>query len=147
MQTVDILLINESNNPTPDHVTDGSSGADIRAFVSEPVILKPGERILVPTGLFTEIPLGYEIQVRPRSGLAFKNGVTCLNTPGTIDADYRGEIKVLLINHGQEDFVINSGDRIAQLVVANVTKANYQLSDKLNSSDRGVGGFGHTGIK
>lgn len=147
LQTVDILLINESNNPTPEYATDGSSGADIRAFLVNAIILKPGERILVPTGLFTEIPLGHEIQVRPRSGLAFKNGVTCLNTPGTIDADYRGEIKVLLINHGQEDFVINSGDRIAQLVVASVTKANYKLSDNLKSSERGAGGFGHTGIK
>jgi dUTP pyrophosphatase len=147
LQTVDILLRNESNNPTPAYATVGSSGADIRAFLDNPITLKQGERILVPTGLFTQIPTGYEIQVRPRSGLAFKNGVTCLNTPGTIDADYRGEIKVLLINLGQEDFVINSGDRIAQLVVASVTKANYNLSDELNSSDRGAGGFGHTGIK
>ena len=146
MQKIDILLKNESNNPTPDYATAGSSGADIRAFVESPITISPGERILVPTGIFTEIPIGYEIQVRPRSGLAFKNGITCLNTPGTIDADYRGEIKVLLINLGQENFVINSGDRIAQLVVASVTSATYKLSSELNQSDRGAGGFGHTGI-
>jgi len=146
LQKIDILLKNESNNPTPDYATAGSSGADIRAFVESPITISPGERILVPTGIFTEIPIGYEIQVRPRSGLAFKNGITCLNTPGTIDADYRGEIKVLLINLGQENFVINSGDRIAQLVVASVTSATYKLSSELNQSDRGAGGFGHTGI-
>lgn len=147
MIIVDIILKNESDNPTPAYATAGSSGADIRAFVDSPITLLPGQRYLVPTGIFTEIPNGYEIQVRPRSGLAFKNGVTCLNTPGTIDADYRGEIKVLLINLGEENFVINSGDRIAQLVVANVSIANYKIADQLKDSERGAGGFGHTGIK
>ncbi len=147
MQSIKILLKNKSDNPTPSYATAGASGADIRAFLDNPLTLAPGERFLVPTGIFTEIPLGYEIQVRPRSGLAFKNGVTCLNTPGTIDSDYRGEIKVLLINLGQENFVINTGDRIAQLVVANVTLASFEAADELNESDRGAGGFGHTGIK
>lgn len=147
MQSIKILLKNISDNPTPSYATAGASGADIRAFLDTSITLIPGERYLVPTGIFTEIPLGYEIQVRPRSGLAFKNGVTCLNTPGTIDSDYRGEIKVLLINLGQENFVINTGDRIAQLVIANVTVASFESADELNESDRGAGGFGHTGIK
>ncbi len=147
MQSIKISLKNISDNPTPNYATAGASGADIRAFIDTPITLTPGERFLVPTGIFTEIPMGYEIQVRPRSGLAFKNGVTCLNTPGTIDSDYRGEIKVLLINLGQENFVINTGDRIAQLVIANVTLASFETADELNESERGAGGFGHTGIK
>lgn len=147
MESIKILLNNKSDNPTPSYATVGSSGADIRAFLETAITLSPGERFLVPTGIFTEIPLGYEIQVRPRSGLAFKNGVTCLNTPGTIDSDYRGEIKVLLINLGQENFVINTGDRIAQLVIAKVTLASFEAADELNESDRGAGGFGHTGVK
>ncbi len=147
MAQIKVLLRNESDNPTPEYATAGSSGADIRAFTPEPITLLPGKRCLVSTGIFVEIPLGYEIQVRPRSGLAFKNGVTCLNTPGTIDADYRGELKVLLINLSDENFVINSGDRIAQLVVATVTLAEYEPVNQLNESERGAGGFGHTGVK
>ena len=129
----------------PCYKTDGAAGADVTAHIDSPVVLKKGERVLVPTGLFFEIPEGYEIQVRPRSGLAFKNGVTVLNTPGTIDSDYRGELKVLLINLGSEDFTINPGERIAQIVVAPVTLGNFISDDQISETRRGAGGFGSTG--
>ena len=129
----------------PDYATAGSSGMDIRAFLDEPQILKPFERALIPTGLFVEIPEGYEIQVRPRSGLAIKQGITCLNTPGTIDADYRGEIKVILINLSREEQIIHPGDRIAQLVVQRVEKANWKQVEEIDVTERNAGGFGHTG--
>lgn len=131
----------------PEYATAGASGMDIRAFLKNPIELKPGERTLIPTGLFVEIPLGYELQVRPRSGLALKHGITCLNTPGTIDADYRGEIGVILINLGTEPFLIQSGDRIAQLVPAAVPKINWIIRNALETSERGSGGFGHTGTQ
>jgi dUTP pyrophosphatase len=118
---------------------------DIRAHLDEPITLTPGERTIIPTGLFVEIPVGYELQVRPRSGLAIKQGITCLNTPGTIDSDYRGEIGVILINLGKEPQTIQSGDRIAQIVLCEVPQINWELRDHLNESDRGTGGFGHTG--
>ena len=131
----------------PEYATEGSAGADLRAYLPDgPVTLMPGERRLVPTGLFFEIPEGYEVQVRPRSGLAAKNGVTVLNSPGTIDSDYRGEIKVILINLGNADFTINSGDRIAQMIVAPVTQASFTITESLSDTERGSGGFGSTGV-
>lgn len=130
----------------PEYKTSGAAGADVCAFIEKPVSLKTGERMIIPTGLFFEIPQGYEIQVRPRSGLAAKNGVTVLNTPGTIDSDYRGELKIILINLGNEDFTINNGDRIAQIIISPVTQASFQLSDKLSDSERGIKGFGSTGV-
>lgn len=130
----------------PAYETEFASGMDIRAAVSEQIVMQPGDRHLIPTGLAVAIPTGYEIQVRPRSGLAVKHGVTVLNSPGTIDADYRGEIKIALINHGQDPFVVHRGDRIAQLVVAQVVKAQCRNADRLDSTTRGSGGFGHTGV-
>ena len=132
----------------PQYETMGASGCDVRAFLPEgPLVIPSGEWRLVSTGLCPEIPLGYEIQVRPRSGLAFRNGVTCLNTPGTVDSDYRGEIKVNLINHSKTDFVVENGMRIAQFVIAKVENASFEVSDELSSSERGEGGFGSTGVK
>ena len=131
----------------PAYETDGSAGMDLRAAVpeAEPLVLRPGDRFAVPTGLAFALPEGFEGQVRPRSGLAFKNGVTCLNTPGTVDADYRGEVKVILINHGPEDFTIRRGDRIAQLVIAPVVQAQWAEVASLDDTARGAGGFGSTG--
>jgi dUTP pyrophosphatase len=140
-------IINRSNNPLPEYATDGSSGMDIRAFIEDTIVLAPMERTLVSTGLFVELTDGYEIQVRPRSGLAIKQGITCLNSPGTVDADYRGELKVILINLSGENQEIHSGDRIAQMVFANVTKAEWNLVDSINETERGAGGFGSTGKK
>ena len=132
----------------PQYETKGASGCDVRAFLPEgPLVIPSGEWRLVSTGLCPEIPLGYEIQVRPRSGLAFRNGVTCLNTPGTVDSDYRGEIKVNLINHSKTDFVVENGMRIAQFVIAKVENASFEVSDELSSSERGEGGFVSTGVK
>lgn len=145
MKPIEIKIINTSSNPLPQYATSGSSGMDIRANLDTPQTLKPLERALVPTGIFIEIPQGYEVQVRPRSGLAIKQGITCLNTPGTIDADYRGEIKVILINLSQEDQVIQHSDRIAQLVVQKVEQAIWKPVDELEVSERNAGGFGHTG--
>ena len=138
-------VINKSDNPLPAYATSGSSGMDIRAAISLAIELKPLERKLIPTGLFVEIPEGYEIQVRPRSGLAIKQGLTCLNTPGTIDADYRGEIQVILINLSAESQIINPGDRIAQMVVQKVEKVEWMLTETITSTERNAGGFGHTG--
>ena len=140
-----IRIINHSSNPLPAYATSGSSGMDLRADLKEPVVLKPMERTLIPTGLFVEIPEGYEAQVRPRSGLAIKQGITCLNTPGTIDADYRGEIKVILINLSVEEQQIVSGDRIAQLVFQQIARAEWVEVEALEQTQRGDGGFGHTG--
>ncbi len=142
-----IHIINTSNNPLPSYATIGSSGMDIRASLEGTLILKPMERFLVPTGLFVEIPLGYELQVRPRSGLALKNGITCLNSPGTIDSDYRGEIKVLLINLSNEVQSISNNDRIAQMVLNKIEHAELLSVNNLNDSARNTGGFGHTGIQ
>jgi len=145
MKALEIKIINHSANPLPEYATSGSSGMDIRAHLSEDQILKPFERKLIPTGLFIELPLGYEAQIRPRSGLAIKQGITCLNSPGTIDADYRGEIKIILINLSQQEQVIQSGDRIAQMVIQKVEKATLNEVNKLEITERNEGGFGHTG--
>ena len=145
MNPVEIKIINRSSNPLPGYATTGSSGMDIRASLDQAETLKPLQRALVPTGIFMEIPQGYEVQVRPRSGLAIKQGITCLNTPGTIDADYRGEIKVILINLSAEEQVILPGDRIAQLVVQKVEQASWKLVAELEATERNAGGFGHTG--
>jgi dUTP pyrophosphatase len=145
MHDVEIKIVNTSENQIPEYATLGSSGLDLRADLPEPVVLKPMERKMIPTGLFLEIPEGYEVQVRPRSGLALKHGLTCLNSPGTVDSDYRGEIKIILINLSQEEHTINSGDRIAQRVLCKVDKAFLQPVTKLESTLRGEGGFGHTG--
>jgi dUTP pyrophosphatase len=140
-----VKIVNESNNPLPHYSTEMSAGMDIRAYVDEPVVLKPLERKLVPTGLYIELPKGFEAQIRPRSGLALKKGITVLNTPGTIDADYRGEIRVILINLSNEDFVIENGERICQMVIAAHETVEWNLVEELNSTQRGAGGFGHTG--
>ena len=145
--SVSIKIVNQSVNDLPAYATQGSSGMDIRASIAEPMVLQPAERVLVPTGLFVEIPLGYEIQIRPRSGLAIKQGITCLNTPGTIDADYRGEIKVILINLSAEPQTIHPADRIAQMVVQKVEVVQWVPVSELSDSDRGTGGFGSTGSK
>ena len=140
-----VKIINKSNNPTPTYETSLSAGMDLRAYVEGPITLSPGERKLIKTGLHIELPEGYEAQVRPRSGLAFKKGITVLNSPGTIDADYRGDIGVILINHSNEKFAVNSGDRVAQLVISKFEKVDWETSDEINSTLRGDSGFGSTG--
>lgn len=145
MKTITVKIINHSSNPLPAYVTSGAAGMDIRANLAETLLLKPLERTAVPTGMFIELPLGYEAQIRPRSGLAIKQGITCLNSPGTIDADYRGEIKVILINLSNEEQVIQHGDRIAQMIVQEVIAVIWQPVNKINETARGTGGFGHTG--
>ena len=147
MSTIEIRIINTSSNNLPEYATVGSSGMDIRANLSESMELKPLERTLVPTGLFMEIPVGFEAQIRPRSGLAIKQGLTCLNTPGTIDADYRGEIKIILINLSNETQVIHHGDRVAQMVIQKVEKVIWKIAEALEETQRSAGGFGHTGRK
>lgn len=142
---MEIKVINKSNNELPHYATVDSAGLDIRAFLNEPVTLKPLERKLIPTGLYLEIPSGFEVQIRPRSGFAFKQGVTVLNSPGTIDADYRGEIGVLLINLSNEDVLIESGERVAQMVVAPFVQAQLTETNALSETSRGEGGFGSTG--
>lgn len=144
MSTI-IPIVNHSHHPLPAYATAGSSGLDLRAFISAPIVLSPLERILVPTGMHIALPDHWEAQVRPRSGLAIKQGLTCLNTPGTIDADYRGEIKVILINLSNEAQTIQDGDRIAQIVFQKVEKMEWQLVESLEATQRGEGGFGHTG--
>jgi dUTP pyrophosphatase len=145
MLKINVKIINESGNTLPEYATEGSAGMDVRANLQQPVILKSLERQLIPTGLFIELPVGYEMQIRPRSGLAIKQGITCLNTPGTIDSDYRGEIKVILINLSQEEQTIQHGDRIAQLIVGKVDRVKWELVTTINSTERNAGGFGHTG--
>ena len=147
MTEIRIPCVASEGAKLPEYKTRGAAGADVCAFVKEPLILKSGESGLVPTGLFFEIPEGYEIQVRPRSGLAFKNQVTVLNSPGTIDSDYRGELKVLLINLGKQDFKIENGDRIAQIVAAPVTRGLFTAVDSISETERGEGGFGSTGLR
>jgi len=143
--SINVQIVNKSHHPLPNYATIGSSGMDIRAFMDAPIILQPFERSLIPTGLYISIPEHLEVQIRPRSGLAIKQGITCLNTPGTIDADYRGEIKVILINLSNTEKVISDGDRIAQMVFQTVEKANWVLVENLDTTQRGDGGFGHTG--
>ncbi len=147
MYTVQVNIVNTSSNPLPEYATPGSAGMDIRANLNEPLTLKPLERKLISTGLFIELPGGYEAQIRPRSGMALKQGITCLNSPGTVDADYRGELKIILINLSNIPQAVNHGDRIAQMVIARTEKAALNLVPQLNESLRGDGGFGHTGIK
>ena len=142
---MEIRIINKSNNALPAYETAGSAGMDVRAFVETEVVLKPFERKLVPTGLFIELPVGYEAQLRPRSGLAFKHGISLPNSPATIDSDYRGEIKVALINLSNEDFSIKNGDRIAQMIIAQHERAEWIAVQELNDTERGHGGFGSTG--
>ncbi len=140
-----VKIVNQSNNPLPEYSTIHSAGMDIRANLTEPIVLKPLGRILVPTGLFIELPVGYEAQIRPRSGLALKKGITVLNSPGTIDADYRGEVGIILINLSNEDFVIQHGERICQMVIARHEHIAWEMVDVLEETVRGAGGFGHTG--
>jgi dUTP pyrophosphatase len=142
---MDIQIVNRSNNPLPEFATVDSAGMDLRAHLEAPVTLQPGERRLIPTGLHIALPQGLEAQVRPRSGLAYKHGITVLNSPGTIDADYRGDIGVILINHGQEVFTVAPGDRIAQLVVARYERFDWAPVESLDETARGAGGFGHSG--
>ena len=144
---VEIKVVNRGHQPLPQYATVQSAGMDLRANIDEPIVLRPMERRLIPTGLFIALPEGYEAQVRPRSGLALKHGLTVLNAPGTIDADYRGEIGVVLINLSQEDFVINDGERIAQMVIARYEQADFQVVEELDETERGAGGYGHTGVK
>ena len=144
---MEIRIINKSNNELPAYSTKMSAGMDVRAYLPEPVLLKPLERKLIPTGLFVEIPEGYEAQIRPRSGLALKKGITVLNSPGTIDADYRGEVGIILINLSNVDFVIESGERICQMIIASHETVQWNLVEKLEDTIRGEGGFGHTGKK
>lgn len=132
-------------HPLPAYETNASAGMDLRASISEPLVLKSLERALIPTGLFIELPVGFEAQIRPRSGLAAKSGITILNSPGTIDADYRGEIKIIIVNLSAENFTVNSGDRIAQMIISRHEQAEWIETEVLNESDRGSGGFGHTG--
>ena len=146
MSKVNVKCVASKGAVIPEYKTVGAAGADLYALVDSPITLAPGKTAMVPTGLFFEIPEGYEIQVRPRSGLAAKNGVTVLNTPGTIDSDYRGEIKIILINLGDKDFVINSGDRVAQMVIAPLIQASFSIVNELSDTTRGSGGFGSTGV-
>ena len=142
-----IKVINKSKHPLPEYATENSAGMDLRANIDEPIVLKPLERALIPTGVFIALPHGYEAQVRPRSGLAIKKGITVLNTPGTIDSDYRGMIGVILINLSNEDFVVNDGERIAQMVISKYERAEWEEVDELDETERGDGGYGHTGVK
>lgn len=144
---MNVKIVNKSKHALPSYETPASAGMDLRAELDEPITLKPLERTLVPTGLFIELPVGFEAQIRPRSGLAFKKGITLLNTPGTIDADYRGEIKIILANISNEEFVVNDGERIAQMVIAKHEHAEWIKVDSLEETKRGAGGFGSTGTK
>lgn len=142
-----IKIVSTSKHPLPEYATPYSAGMDLRANIDEPILLKPLERYLVPTGIFIELPEGYEAQIRPRSGLAIKHGISIVNSPGTIDADYRGEIRVILVNLSNENFVINDGERICQMVIARHEHVEWEQVDELSETERGAGGFGHTGKK
>lgn len=144
---VQVKVINKGSQPLPAYATTQSAGMDLRANIDSPITLKPMERRLIPTGLYIALPKSYEVQVRPRSGLALKHGITVLNTPGTVDADYRGELMVLLINFSTEDFIINAGERIAQMVIARHEQAEFVEVEVLDETERGAGGYGHTGVK
>ena len=144
---VKIKIVNKGQQPLPTYATAQSAGMDLRANIDAPITLRPMERQLIPTGLHIALPEGFEAQVRPRSGLALKHGITVLNTPGTIDADYRGEIKVLLVNFSNTDFVINAGERVAQMVIARYEKVDFEQVTELDDTERGAGGYGHTGVK
>lgn len=142
-----VRIVNHSKHPLPEYATGLSAGMDIRANLNEPVVLKPLQRALIPSGLFIELPKGFEAQIRPRSGLALKKGITVLNTPGTIDADYRGEIGIILVNLSNEDFVVNDGERVCQMIIAKHETISWQQVENLEETERGAGGFGHTGQK
>lgn len=142
-----VKIINRSDNPMPAYATPSSAGMDVRAFLAEPVTLAPMQRALIPTGLYMELPSGYECQLRPRSGLALRHGITLLNSPGTIDADYRGEVCVILVNLSDTPFVVNPGERICQMVIAQYCYAEIEEAEILSDTQRGAGGFGHTGVK
>ena len=144
---IQIKVVNRGHQLLPEYATPLSAGMDLRANLNEPVVLHPMERRLIPTGLHIALPEGYEAQIRPRSGLALKHGITVLNTPGTVDADYRGEVGVLLVNLSQVDFVVNDGERIAQMVIARHEQGQFLLVEELDETERGVGGYGHTGVK
>ena len=147
MDKVVVNIINNSSNQLPAYETSGSAGMDLRASLSEPVVLQPLQRALIPTGIHIALPDGYECQIRPRSGLAAKHGITVLNSPGTIDADYRGEIKVILINLSNEPFTINPGERVCQMIVSRYSRVDWVQVDELDDTTRGIGGFGHTGVE
>ena len=144
---MDIKVVNKGHQPLPEYATPQSAGMDLRANIEAPITLKPMERRLIPTGLYIALPVGYEAQIRPRSGLALKHGITVLNTPGTIDADYRGELMVLLVNFSDSDFIINDGERIAQMVIARQEQGIFEVVEALDDTERGTGGYGHTGVK
>ena len=143
---INLHVINKSNNPLPEYQTKQSAGVDLCAFTSTDVILSPGDRVLIGTGLYIALPVGYEAQIRPRSGLALKYGITIINSPGTIDSDYRGELKIALINHSKEDYIVKNGDRIAQMVISKYEQISFTLTENLDHTERGEGGYGHTGI-
>ena len=147
MEKLKVKIVNRGSQPLPEYATPQSAGMDLRANIEEPVVLKPMERRLIPTGLHIALPEGFEAQIRPRSGLALKKGITVLNSPGTIDADYRGDIGVILINLSTEDFVVENGERIAQMVIARHEQAEWVEVDVLDETERGEGGYGHTGVK
>lgn len=142
-----VKIVNNSKHSLPEYATLHSAGMDLRANLDSELVIKPLQRLLIPTGIFIQLPVGYEAQIRPRSGLSIKHGITVLNSPGTIDADYRGEIKVILVNLSEEEFVINDGERICQMIIAKHERVDWLLDDQLDESDRGAGGFGHTGSK
>ena len=147
MNQLHVDIVNKSHHPLPAYATEGSAGMDVRACLSSPVTLLPGERALIPTGLYIALPQGYECQIRPRSGLAIKHGISLVNSPGTVDADYRGEIGVIVINHSGEPFTINDGERICQMVIAAYSRVAWNRVESLDDTERGAGGFGHSGVK
>lgn len=142
-----IKIVNKSKHPLPEYATAGAAGVDLRANIDAPITLAPGERKLIPTGIYIGLPDGYEAQVRPRSGLALKHGISVCNTPGTIDPDYSGQIGVVLINHGQENFIVNDGERIAQMIISKFERAEWDVVEELDETERGECGYGHTGVK
>lgn len=147
MESLKVKIINRSHHPLPAYATPGSSGMDVRAFVNHPIVLQPLERVLVPTGLYLQLPRGYECQIRPRSGLALKHGITIANAPGTVDSDYRGEVGIIVINLSKEPFVINDGERICQMVIARYDRVEWEQVDRIDETVRGDGGFGHSGTE
>lgn len=148
METLKVKIINRSHHPLPSYATPGSAGMDVRAYLPDgPVVLAPMQRALIPTGLYMQLPHGYECQIRPRSGLAIRNGISLVNTPGTVDADFRGEIKVILVNLSDTPFTVNDGERVCQMVIHEYTRVDWEPVDRIDSTERGDGGFGHTGVK
>lgn len=146
MDHIKVKIINRSHHQLPAYETHGAAGMDVRAFLKEPVVLQPLERALIPTGLYMQLPQGYECQIRPRSGLAYRHGITIANAPGTVDADFRGEIKVILLNLSNEPFTVNDGERVCQMVIAKYEKVSWEQVDRIDETERGDGGFGHTGV-